>query len=81
MPMIIPAYRDTQFAFRLRQIMREKKVTCRKLGDALKISHASIGNYRSGKCEPDIELIAGMCKYLNVSADWLLGISEVRKGL
>ena len=81
MPRITPAYRDTMFAFRLRQIMREKKVTCRTLGDAMKISYASIGNYRSGKCEPDIDMITGMCKYFNVSADWLLGISNVRRGL
>lgn len=78
MSRITSAYKDTIFAFRLRQLMQEKKVTCRKLGNVVKTSYASISNYRSGRCEPDIEMIVGICKYFNVSADWLLGLSDVR---
>lgn len=65
------------FGKRLGQIMQDKDMSRGALKDATGISLQSISNYLNDKRKPDCEMVAEIAKTLNVSADYLLGLSEV----
>lgn len=46
--------------------------------EILHISRQSAGYYLNGERVPDIDTFREICKECNVSADWLLGLSDVR---
>ena len=58
-------------------IMQEKGINRAALKDATGISLQSIRNYLKDKRKPDCEMVAEIAKALNISADYLLGLSEV----
>jgi transcriptional regulator with XRE-family HTH domain len=45
-----------------------------KIAEALGASTLTVFKWRTGKAEPRAFYIMLICKYFNVSADWLLGI-------
>ena len=45
-----------------------------KIAEELGTSPLSVWKWRTGKAEPRAFYIMLICKYFNVSADWLLGI-------
>ena len=74
----IPLYEryNTIFPTRLRAIMDELHVTQQDVADAIGKSRQAVGFYANGTSSPDWETIAHLAQYFNVSADWLLGLSE-----
>ena len=46
------------------------------LAEAIKVSNASISYWETGKQEPCAEAIFKLALFFNVSADYLLGITE-----
>lgn len=66
------------FGKRLDRIMREKGIGRGKLKDLTGISLQSISNYLNNKRKPDCEMVAEIATALNVSADYLLGLSEIQ---
>ena len=80
-----PAYKteNSVFATRLRKIMKERGENQTTLADKITsqyvtIQRQTISLYMSGQSRPDTERLTAIAKALNVSADWLLGISEVK---
>lgn len=73
--------KESTFSLRLNQLMRENKLSERALGAELFLSPTAIGYYKNGRTEPSIETIHRMCRRFNVSSDWLLGISDIRRTL
>ena len=61
---------------KLRSLREERKINQQKIAMDLQISQASISKYEVGSAEPDIGTIIKLAEYFNVSADYLLGISE-----
>lgn len=45
-----------------------------EIAEALGAAPMSVWKWRTGKAEPRAFYIMLICKYFNVSADWLLGI-------
>jgi Predicted transcription factor, homolog of eukaryotic MBF1 len=41
-----------------------------------KIPQSTLSKYESGKLEPDLEKLAKLADFLNVSTDWLLGLGR-----
>lgn len=68
---------ESTFGYRLEKLLYEKGITRKALKDDTGISLQSISNYLNGKRKPDCEMVAEIAKALNVSADYLLGLSEV----
>ena len=66
------------FPTRLRGLMEETKTTQTKLASVLKIKHETISYYASGQSKPNYEVLGRIADYFNVSADYLLGRSDVR---
>lgn len=50
----------------------------KKMGEFLGISSATVGYYANGDRLPNAEDLKNICQKCSVSADWLLGLSDVR---
>lgn len=66
------------FAENLRVLMKENGTTQRELGEAIGVRPQTISLYCVGQSLPDVEGMAKICKYFNVSSDWLIGVTDVR---
>lgn len=55
---------------------KEKGMGQNALAEAIKVSNASISYWETGKQEPCAEAIFKLALFFNVSADYLLGITE-----
>lgn len=80
-----PAYKTESsiFATRLREIMRERGENQTTLADKITaqyvtIQRQTISLYMNGQSKPDTERLTAIAKVLDVSADWLLGLSETK---
>lgn len=80
-----PAYstENSVFATRLREIMKERGENQTTLADKITSQYVTIQRqtlslYMSGQSRPDTERLTAICKTLDVSADWLLGLTDYR---
>ncbi len=65
------------FAQRLKELMSEKKLgSGYQLAKELNVSQSMVDNWICGKTKPTFEGMVLLCKYFNVSADYLLGITD-----
>lgn len=65
------------FSSRLNAIMKEKNENQAKLSDAIGVSRQAISLYTKGLRNPDIYILKKISEHYNVSADWLLGLTNV----
>ena len=63
---------------RLKALREEKGISQDELATALEMSRLSIGNYERGVRTPEAETIIRLAKHFSVSADYLLGLSDVK---
>ena len=73
------AFIELRFPERLKLILSEKKITHQELANVLGVQRQTVGLYVNGQIRPDIGALAVMAKYLNVTTDWLLGLTDDRK--
>ena len=66
------------FGERLLHLREERNETQEQLAKAVGITRQSLSRYETNERTPNIELIYNIAKHYNVSADYLLGLSEVR---
>jgi transcriptional regulator with XRE-family HTH domain len=64
------------FAERLKALRKEKNIGQNTLAEMLGISNASISYWETGKQEPCAEAIFKLACFFEVSADYILGISD-----
>lgn len=67
------------FAQRLKELRKEKKLTQAELSKKLEHGYMAVANYESGRTEPSLADLITICRILDVSSDYLIGISDVRK--
>lgn len=65
-----------EFVKRLKEELKAQKITAYKLSKDTGISKQMMSYYLSGKHEPTISVLYKICKYLDVSSDYLLGLNE-----
>ena len=61
---------------RLRKAMKKRGMNGAQLADATYVAPATISHYIKGKRGIYYERLIAICKVLNVSADYLLGLSD-----
>lgn len=61
---------------RLKQLRIENQMKLRDVATALNVTVRSINRYEDGTREPSVEMIIKFCKLYDVSADYLLGLSD-----
>ena len=64
------------FSDRLKQSIQDRGLTQRMLATLIGTTDVSISRYLKGKRIPSADVLYRMCKALNVSADYLLGLSN-----
>ena len=65
-----------QFSKRLIELRKDKKITQKKLAEIVGTNNSSVCDWERGRTEPDIKTIIALCVYFEVSADYLLGLSD-----
>ncbi len=63
------------FPQRLKQILKKRKITQRELAHRLGVSEGGVANWMSGTM-PSVARLIQICRVLDVSSDYLLGIDE-----
>ncbi|MCL2106224.1 MAG: helix-turn-helix domain-containing protein [Oscillospiraceae bacterium] len=71
--------RKNCLAQRLRELRNDQGISQYKLADALGLSRGLLSNYEQGTREPDYNTLLLLANYYDVSLDYLLGASNVRK--
>ena len=65
-----------KFKDRLNKILKEEGITQSELAKRICMSKTIVNNYCSGKREPSLSVLVLICKELDVSADYLLGLTD-----
>lgn len=68
---------NSPFAVRLRLLLAETNTTQPMIAEAIGVSRQAIGQWKDGNTLPDIVSLTKIADYFNVSADYLLGRSDV----
>ena len=63
-------------AERIQEIRKEAKLTQSEFGTMLLVSQDTVSLWEKGKSYPSAEQIVCICKHFNISADYLLGLSD-----
>ena len=71
------AHKDT-FGERLNTVLYEQELSQADLDKRTGIGRANIRRYVCNKQMPTVDSLIAICKTLNVSADWLLGLRKER---
>ena len=61
---------------RLEYALKIRDMTQRQLAHLTGITEATISRYVRGDRQPKADAIYSICKVLNISADWLIGLME-----
>lgn len=61
---------------KIRELRIAKRMTQRQLADKLDLTKGAISAYEQGAKYPSLEVLVKMCQVFQVSADYLLGLSD-----
>lgn len=64
------------FGQKLKTLRQEKGITQEQLASKVEIVKSSISGYEKGSIYPSVEVLIKLCKFFDVSADYLLGLSD-----
>ena len=65
------------FSQTMSELRKERHLNQRAAAADLGISQALLSHYETGAREPGLEFVCRACKYYHVSADYLLGLSDL----
>ncbi|MDE6397788.1 MAG: helix-turn-helix domain-containing protein [Clostridiales bacterium] len=61
---------------KLKQARLEKGLSQKDAATQLQMSRTGLANYEQGVREPSFDAIRRLCKFYDISADYLIGLSE-----
>lgn len=67
---------DISFGDRLRIAREQIGLNQSELAKHIGVQAAAISKYEKGNTLPNVETLAKICNFLDVSADWLLGLER-----
>lgn len=65
-----------KFCYRLYEAMEERGKSVRQVSEETGISYNTLVCYRNGKRNPTMKTIRALCRCLDVSSDWLIGLRD-----
>ena len=68
------------FSETMSALRRGRGLSQRQAAGDLHISQALLSHYENGAREPGLDFVCRACRYYGVSADYLLGLSEIPSG-
>ena len=66
------------FGLRLKTLRVQKGLTQNQLAEKLDITRSAVSYYEKNATYPSIDILMKICRYFDVSADFLLGLSETK---
>lgn len=64
----------TYFGQRLKYVLDLRGISQRKLAENIGVTEAAMSRYIKNERKPNYGVIIDICRELNISADWLLGL-------
>lgn len=61
---------------KLKELRKEKGISQKEVSAALGLTRNAFTNYENGYREPSLETLKKICRYFEVSADYLLGLKD-----
>ena len=61
---------------RIKEIRKQLGITARQVAEHINVAESTMSLYESGKREPDIETIVKLAKCLDVTLEYLLGVTD-----
>ena len=61
---------------KLKELRKEMGLSQEKVAKALNLSRTTYASYEQGTREPNIEMIIKLCKFFNITPNYLLGFEE-----
>lgn len=68
-----------KFNERLKELRINSNLSQGKLGDMLNLNQRTISHYEIGIYEPTIDVVIKIASIFNVSTDYLLGLTDIKK--
>ena len=65
-----------KFTERFNEALKYSQLSQKQLAEKLDINKATITNYKKGKIVPSLDTFYELCQLLDVSADYLLGLTD-----
>ena len=62
---------------RIKELRKEKGINQTELSALAGVKQSCVSKWERGETLPDAEMIALLCQIFNVSADYLLGLSDI----
>lgn len=66
-----------KFKERITEELKTSTYTQKQIAKLLNISEGNISNWKKGTNIPSITILFELCQLLNISADYLLGLSDI----
>jgi len=64
---------------KLKALRQSRSLTQKQLAEHLELVPASVSSYETGGNYPSADVIVKLCRFFDVSADYLLGLSETKQ--
>lgn len=61
---------------KIKELRKNSKITQAELSDSINIGQSTLANFENGKRTIPVDIIIELARYFNVSADYLLGLSN-----
>ena len=76
--MVMSMSHESTLGKRLQELRVSSCLSQEALAEILHVSRETVRNWESGHCEPPISVITELARLYHVSADLILGISDIR---
>ena len=70
----------SKFAINMGELRREKGLSQRQASMALGVSQALLSHYETDAREPKLDFVIKVCEFYGVTTDYILGLTNERKG-
>ena len=64
------------FQERIKELRKEKGLLQKDLAKTLKTTNSSISDWEKGRSQPDLQTLANLARFFEVSVDYLLGLED-----
>ncbi|MDE7083753.1 MAG: helix-turn-helix transcriptional regulator [Clostridia bacterium] len=65
-----------KFKDRLNEVLKENGISQVTLAHKIAMSQGVVNNYCTGKREPTLDVLMRICEVLEISSDYLLGLTD-----
>lgn len=73
---VIESYKFQAFGARLGQVMTMRNISNQELASQMFLSVSTISGYRTGRRSPKVDDLAQLARILDISVDFLIGLSD-----